>query len=168
MTTMRDPDRSTVDRVVIGIGNDDRRDDGAGLAVARSVRGHLPLDIGVVECRGDLTRLLELWEGARIAILVDALHTPGIPGSIVRLEGEALDRITGSVATSTHGASLAGVLELARSLGRRPPRLVVYGIVAADVSHGVGLSEAVASGVVTTARRIEAELLSPTEANAAA
>jgi hydrogenase maturation protease len=42
--------------------------------------------------------------------------------------------------TSTHAFDLADAIELSRTFGTLPPKVVVFGIVAKDVAIGVGLS----------------------------
>ena len=65
--------------VVVGVGNPWRRDDGAGLAVARGLRGRLPAGILVVEQEGEPTALLEAWSGADEAIVIDAVDSGPSP-----------------------------------------------------------------------------------------
>jgi Ni,Fe-hydrogenase maturation factor len=50
--------------LVIGIGNPDRGDDAAGLAVARNVRAAAPAGVAVIELDGDQLALLDAWDGA--------------------------------------------------------------------------------------------------------
>ena len=65
--------------VVIGIGNEYRRDDGAGLVVARRIRAAAP-GLRVREESGEGAALIEAWRGAEIVVLCDAVHS----GSRVR------------------------------------------------------------------------------------
>ena len=51
--------------MVIGLGNEYRRDDGAGLAVVTSLRGRVPPDVELVLTDGEPTRLIEAWTGRR-------------------------------------------------------------------------------------------------------
>ena len=57
--------------IVIGIGNEYRRDDGAGLAAVTSLRDRVPPGVELVLTDGEPTRLIEAWTGAVLAI---ALH----------------------------------------------------------------------------------------------
>ena len=59
--------------VVIGIGNDDRRDDGAGLEVARRLRAIVPESIRVLEESGEAAALMAAWEGADRVVIIDAM-----------------------------------------------------------------------------------------------
>ena len=63
-----------------------------------------------------------------------------------------------SDASSTHALGLAEAVELARSLGRLPQRVVVYGIEGESFAFGKGLSAAVAAA----ADRVTEEVLACT------
>jgi hydrogenase maturation protease len=53
----------------------------------------------------------------------------------------------GLLSTSTHSVGVAETVELARSLGRLPTRLLIYGIEGAKVGLGEGLSREVERAV---------------------
>ena len=71
--------------IVIGVGNDMRSDDGAGLAVADQV-ARLHLDgVEVRASTGEAAELIELWTGRELAVIVDAIVcTPPKPGAAAR------------------------------------------------------------------------------------
>ncbi|MEE1784939.1 hydrogenase maturation protease [Streptomyces sp. SP17BM10] len=150
--------------VVIGVGNDFRRDDGVGWAVvARLAEGAerqpLPAGTALAVSDGDPARLIGLWEGAVLAIVVDAAHAhPGLPGRVHRLELDTEGLSPAGGATSSHGLGLGEAVELARVLGRLPGRLVVYAVEGADTSLGTGLSTPVAATVEPLVRRIVKDL----------
>ena len=139
--------------VVIGVGNPYRRDDGVGPAVVE----RLP-DLPSVEVRqslGEVTELIELWDGADLAILVDAVRAdPARPGRIHRLTVPAAPATT----TSSHGLGLGEAIELARVLDRLPARLVLYAVEVADVGHGYGLTPAVSDAAERLAEQIVTEV----------
>ena len=68
---------SGVPVVVIGVGNEFRRDDGAGPAVVRKLRDLVPSGVGLVITDGEPTRLLEAWTGAALAVVADAVRVSG-------------------------------------------------------------------------------------------
>ncbi|MFH8475759.1 hydrogenase maturation protease [Streptomyces sp. NPDC018000] len=149
---------------VIGVGNDFRHDDGVGWAVVarlaeQAEKRPLPSGAALFVCDGNPARLITLWEGAGLAIVVDAAHAhPAHPGRLHRLEldGGQLPRTSG--ATSSHGLGLGDAVRLARELGRLPGQLVVYAVEGADSSLGKGLSASVAAAVVPLADRIAEEI----------
>ncbi|MEV4439551.1 hydrogenase maturation protease [Streptomyces sp. NPDC049577] len=149
--------------VVIGVGNPFRRDDGVGPAVVTRLeryarRGRLPAGVRLVGCDGEPGRLIGLWQGAGLAVVVDAAHTrPGRPGRVHRLDPGGCPAPRTGVA-SGHGLGLAEAVELGRALGRMPGHLVVYAVEGADGSLGTGLSPAVAAAVEPVARRVADEI----------
>jgi len=147
--------------LVIGIGNDDRHDDAAGLATARLLRSGA--DAGralprVLELGGEATELIEAWGGETTVIVADAMVSGAAPGTVRRFDAAREPLPAAPTATSTHGLGLAEAVALARALGRLPARLVLVGIEGADFSPGRGLGPAVAAGVEAAARLIRAEI----------
>jgi hydrogenase maturation protease len=145
-------------RIVIGVGNAYRGDDAVGLAVAERVRGSTPADVLVRECEQEPTRLVDAWEGADLAVVVDACAGGAEPGTVHRFdvaEGPLPARVFRS---STHAFGVGDAVELARALGRLPGRLVVYGVEGEDFATGAGLSAPVAGAVAGVAHAIAADL----------
>jgi hydrogenase maturation protease len=167
--------RRTGDVVVIGIGNPFRRDDGVGPAVAERLRAQRLPGVRLAVSTGEATALIELWAGARLAVVVDALRTePPTPGRIHRLsvveppDPEPEPGIVAETAASPRTAAspeptetvdpdldFGEAVELARILGRLPDRLVLFAVEASDVGYGPGLTPAVAAA----AGRIAAEIV---------
>jgi hydrogenase maturation protease len=138
-------------RVVIGVGNPDRRDDGVGPAVAAAV--FVPPGVVVVSCPAEPTAILDAWDGSELAVLVDAA-VGGTPG---RVRSGTIDEL-GMAAEkpfSSHDLSLPQTYELARALGRAPGALVVVTVEIADAGHGVGLSPPVAAALPEAVRLVE-------------
>jgi hydrogenase maturation protease len=143
--------------VVIGIGNDFRSDDGVGPAVAREFDALALPGVFVTVCDGEPTGLLEVWDGAELAIVVDAvLCEPSTPGRIWRTTVDALRGVT--TAASSHALGIPDALPLGRILGRSPRELVVIAVEAACLDLGVGLSEPVAAAVPGVVEVVRTEL----------
>jgi sulfhydrogenase subunit alpha len=142
-----------VPAVVIGVGNEFRRDDGAGPAVVRRLSDLVPSGVGLVITDGEPTRLIDAWTGAALAVVVDVVRAqPPHPGRVHRF---VLDRPKADVArtASSHGFGLDDAIGLAVALDRMPGRLIVHAIEAADLTQGTGLTPPVAAavGIVTAA-----------------
>ncbi|MDQ2696148.1 MAG: hydrogenase maturation protease [Pseudomonadota bacterium] len=145
-------------RLVIGIGNEHRRDDGVGPAVARRL-GQTPLPHGVrVEALAEATALLDLWRDAGQVFVIDAVRAGGRPGAIHRWDAAARPLPVHLSPLSSHGFGLAETLELARALRRLPPRLIIYAIEGADFGHGPGLTPALERAADRLLRRLMAEI----------
>jgi hydrogenase maturation protease len=132
---------------VIGIGNEWRSDDGAGLEVARRLGGR--------RLQGEPIGLVEALDGADEVTIVDAVSSGAPPGTVHAFEvvAEPLPvALFGS--SSTHALGLAEAIEIARSLGRLPARVRVLGIEGARFDYGRGLSPDVEKAVEACTRSI--------------
>lgn len=143
--------------VVIGVGNDFRRDDGVGPAVLAELQQAGLTGVRLRLSDGEPTQLLDAWESSALAIVVDAvLVEPATPGRVHRF---TLDGAADAPASSgTHDLSLPESVRLGRALGRVPEQLVIYAVEAADVGYGPGLTEAVARAVPEVVRAVLADL----------
>jgi hydrogenase maturation protease len=150
--------KASIRCIVLGIGNPDRGDDGAGRAVAQGLRGALPDGVALAEADGEATGVLARLEGADAAFLVDACVSGAPAGTVRRLDVGVAPLPEDAFGLSTHGFGLAQAVELARALGRLPPRCVVYAIEGASFAPGAPLTPAVAAAVNEVARRLRAEL----------
>jgi hydrogenase maturation protease len=144
--------------LVVGLGSPDRGDDGVGPAVARSVAALLPgLEVVAHE---DPTALLDLWAGHGLVVVVDAVRSGAVAGTLHWLEtgGTGPPLTAGAWANSGHGSThafgLSEMVELGRALGRLPDRLVVLGVEAAQFDHGAPLSAGVAAAVPVAAAAV--------------
>ena len=110
--------------VVIGVGNEFRRDDGAGPAVVARLSGQVPEGTELVVSDGEPVRMIEAWDGATLAVVVDAVRAePAVPGRLHRLD---LDRAGAALpgTVSSHGLGL-GDCDRVR-LGNRRGSIVVH------------------------------------------
>jgi hydrogenase maturation protease len=146
------------DVVVIGIGNPFRRDDGIGPAVVEAVARIAPAGVRVVELDGEPTRVIEAWQGAPLAVVVDAVRSGAAPGTVHRLVAGIDTLPAGANRSSSHALGIGDALDLGRALGRLPDHLVVYGVEAESFDVGPGLSPAVAAVVGQLVDRVLAEV----------
>ena len=145
------------DAVIVCVGNPAGTDDGAGPAVARALEELRP-EITVRVAGGEPIELLGLIDGVDEAVVVDAIKTGRHPpGTVVVLDASS-QPVPVPASASTHGVGLAVAVELGRSLGRLPSRLVIIGIEAADLRPGTTLTPAVAAAVPNAAERALREL----------
>ncbi|WP_054812657.1 hydrogenase maturation protease [Nocardia arizonensis] len=143
--------------VVIGVGNEFRGDDGIGPVVAARLDELALPDVRVRTCDGEPTALLDMWSGAELAVVVDAvLCEPSTPGRIWRTTVDGLHGL--AHAASSHALGVPEAVPLGRALGRLPGELVVVAVEAERVDLGVGLSEAVARSEPEAVAAVLAEL----------
>jgi len=126
--------------LIIGVGNEYRRDDGVGPVVARWLKEKGLPNTTIIEETGEGAALMERWKGADVVILLDAASSGAEPGTVHRFEAQARSIPTMSFRSSTHAFGLAEAVELARTFNQLPPRLIVYGIEGKRFEAGIGLS----------------------------
>jgi hydrogenase maturation protease len=141
-----------VSHLVIGVGNEYRRDDGVGLAIAARLRGRVPAGVEVVQCEQEPSRLIDAWEGAESALVVDAVESGAAPGTLHRFDAGAGPIPAGVFRSSTHAFGVGDAVELARVLGKLPDRVVVYGVEGGEFAAGEGLTAPVEAAVEPAAK----------------
>jgi hydrogenase maturation protease len=148
--------------VIVGVGSP-FGDDRLGWAVADAVRESawfrsLAPECVRVECLDRPgARLLAALDGARHAIIVDAMRSGAPPGTIRELALEALASSAGST-TSSHGFGLAEALRLGDVLSLLPPRLTILAVEADAAKDGDALSAEVRDAVQRILPCIEAHV----------
>lgn len=145
-------------QVVVGVGNEFRHDDGAGLAAAARLRGRVPAEVAVLTCELEASRLLDAFAGVSTALVVDAAASGAEPGTLHRFDVGERSLPARLFRSSTHAFGVGEAIELARALGKLPPRVVVYGIEGAEFRAGRGLSRAVERAVDDAVRAMLADL----------
>jgi hydrogenase maturation protease len=148
--------------LIIGVGNPDRGDDAAGLAVtqalSRALAHHALPHVAIRESSGDGADLLSAWQGFAVVVLVDATSPTGNAGHIRRLDAVTQPLPATFFAASTHAFGVAQGVEMARALGLLPPTLIVYGIEGHQFTLGAPMSAAVRDAVFQVTAAILTEL----------
>jgi hydrogenase maturation protease len=148
----------SAERLLIGLGNELRGDDAAGLLVARAARRQRATGIGVVEREGEPIDLIGDWERARAVVVADAVDSGGEPGRVYRVDAATGPLPAAFAGPSTHALGLADAIELARALDRLPARLVVFGIEGGSFTPGAEPVPAVVAAADAVAAAALAEL----------
>lgn len=127
--------------LILGVGNLLRKDDGVGVqATQRLQQFTLPGGVKVVDGGTAGIGLLDILEGYERAVIIDAADMGLEPGSVVKFRPEATQFRSPEMGLSLHSADVAGVLELARLLGKTLPELVVIGVQPKDIGWGTDMS----------------------------
>jgi len=147
------------DRVcVIGVGNEFRCDDAAGILVARRIRERGIATVSVREASGEGAALMDLWSGFERVVIIDAVQADTTPGAVYRIAAHEEDVPASFFNYSTHAFSVAEAIALAKSLKTLPPQVVVFGIEGKTFSMGQGISPEVESALADVERQIVSEL----------
>ena len=151
--------------VVVGLGNEFRSDDGCGPAAALRVKELCGSSVDLIQPVADATGLIMSWVEYRTVFLIDSVKSGAETGKIFRFEpfNENLPE-EAFRATSSHRLSLSQIIELAKTLGEMPGRLVLFGIEGVNFDYGTEMTPAVAMAVQEVAGRIVAEIRQTTSA----
>ncbi len=151
-------------RLLIGVGNPWRRDDGVGPLVAGRLAAMGLPEVTVTEASGEGAALIEAMAAAEQVWLVDAVASGAPAGTVHRIDAGAAAVPRGFFNYSTHAFSVAEAIELARALGQLPAACVLYGIEGEDFSSGHGLTAPVAAAAETVVAELSGVLQEESEA----
>jgi len=147
--------------VVIGVGNVLLGDDGVGPCVVRLLEERLGTIEGVelTDCGTSGFDVSGTVIDREVVIFVDAVDASGEPGSVVRLEEQALT--TGGATgprISPHEPGIRDSLAVANLVGRGPREALLIGVVPGDTSMGTALTPRIADAILPAANAVIAEL----------
>lgn len=145
---------------VIGVGNQERGDDGVGLLVARAMGTRRLPHTAIVEESGEGSALLEAWKGSDVVVLIDAVSSGAKPGTLHRFDANAESIPAKFFRYSSHTFGVAEAIELARALNQLPSRVIVYGIEGKVFEAGIGIAPEVAQTARKTVRVVAQEIRS--------
>ncbi|HBX69298.1 MAG TPA: hydrogenase maturation protease [Chloroflexi bacterium] len=148
----------TAKTLIIGVGNEFRGDDAVGLIVARRLAALKLPEVSVIEQSGEGADLIGAWWGAECVYLIDAVSAQGLAGSTYRFEAQDEPLPAETFGVSSHALGVAIAIEMARSLGQLPPKLVVFGIEGGNFDLGNGLSAMVQQAAENVIRRLLQEI----------
>lgn len=140
--------------LIIGIGNEYRSDDAAGLIAARKIKINAPKGIEVIENNGDGTDLIDKWAGRNKVILIDAVLSGSSAGTIHKFSAPGSILPSELFKFSTHIFSVQQAIYLSASLGNLPQELTIYGIEASSFDSGTNISAEVETAINNVVRSV--------------
>ncbi len=102
-------------------------------------------NIDFLTCDRPNMSLISLMKGADEVILIDAVKSENLPGTIVRLSPD--DIFESQILLSSHDFGVKHALELAHSLNLLPKQLTLYGIEIGTLSYNDQLSSDIADAI---------------------
>ena len=130
--------------LILGLGNPLRGDDGIGPRVIEELtRRELPEGATALDAGSGGLDLLQVLEGWKRAVIVDAADIGREPGQFARFTPDEARFVGSQDTTSLHNAGLAEVLALADAVGQSLPKLVIFGVQPEKTDWGEGLSEVI-------------------------
>ena len=144
--------------LVIGVGNEFRGDDAVGVLVARQLMARDLPNVTILVQSGEGTDLMNAWEGAETVFVIDAVQSGAKPGTIHRFEAHEKPLPADFFCLSSHVFGVAEAIEIARSLGQLPSKLVVYGIEGNNFETGSSIGPAVEQAAENVVRQLLQEI----------
>jgi len=145
--------------LVLGIGNLLMNDDAAGVLVVQGVSKRFSFPDRVLFLDGGTLGLdiLPYLEGVDRLLVIDAVETGSVPGTLVRLTG---DDIPLALATkvSPHQMGLKDLLLVADLQGHSPREMVLWGVQPGSINMEMTLSPEVAAVMDVLQDRVVGEL----------
>lgn len=145
--------------LVLGVGNIILKDDGLGVRTAEFFEREYSFgsDVSCIDGGTFGVGLLSLFGEFSHIIIIDALSSGSLPGTICTFSGEALKKNGARLKTTAHSIGIKDLLDLAAFEGHSPA-VSIIGIVPSDVSPGLELSNAVSEKLPEAAKLISDEL----------
>lgn len=144
--------------LVLGLGNPLQADDGIGCRVVQALaERNLPDAVEVLDGGTPGIGLVNLIEGRRRVVLVDAAALGQAPGEIRRLSAAELPAEP-SPSLSLHTSGVGDALALMSALHLAAPDIVVYGVQPARIDWGEELSPPVQAAVPLVVQAVLREI----------
>ena len=130
--------------LVLGIGNILLKDEGIGVHTIRELeKQDLPATVELVDGGTAGADLLEILADRQQVIVIDAVRGGHPPGTVIQLTPEDLARKP-CPGLSLHDVTLVDTLGMLQQIDAAPGRVLILGVVPADLSPGLGLTGPVA------------------------
>lgn len=141
------------DIALIGIGNPNRGDDGAGWAVIDRLENRVE-GVALYKLRGEISELLDIFSKYPTVYCIDACVIDAPAGFWERLDANLQPVLLDNPQTSTHGLGLSQAIALARTLDQMPSKLIIYAIKGENYSVSAEASFPVTQSIDVVAEKI--------------
>jgi len=133
-------DEAAVKTLVLGLGNLVHSDDGLGVHAVQALQrdARVPSEVVLMDGGTQGLALLPHISSFERLIVVDAIDVGDAPGTLVRVEGEALKNLPGKA--SVHQLGFADLMVALDLLGEAPEQIVLFGIQPLSTEWGTELT----------------------------
>jgi len=127
--------------LIIGFGNPLMKDEGVAISAVERLREmNLPENISLMDGGTSGMTLLHVLDDFDRIVMIDAADFGSSAGSVRKFDLDTTKFTQDSAQISMHGVSLAGIINLAKTLGKKFPKLELVAIQPKEVEYGVGIS----------------------------
>jgi hydrogenase maturation protease len=144
--------------LVLGLGNLVHSDDGAGVhAVQRLQRDpRVPPDVVIIDGGTQGLSLLPHLSGFDRLLVIDAIDAGEAPGTLLRLEGQALADMPGKA--SVHQLGFSDLMVAMKLLGDLPSEVIVFGVQPKSTEWSADLTPSVEKALGPLIEEVVAQL----------
>jgi hydrogenase maturation protease len=156
-------------KAIIGFGNVLMGDEGVGVRAIENLRESKRLGSGLRRNDGinaDLLDggtsgmiLLHILEKYEHIIVIDAANFGGRPGEVRMFDMQTITLTPDTAQVSLHGASLAGVIELAKKLSVKLPKITIIAVQPETIAPGMSLSNVCQSAIADIIKKCRRAIL---------
>lgn len=144
--------------LVMGVGNILSSDDGFADAVLRALEEEsLPEQVELFDAGTSAIDLMDIFDGRRKLIVLDAVRGGQKPGTLYRFSPEQVES-GGLPMNSLHQVGLLETLKLAELVDCKPQQTVVIGVQPSSTALGIGLCDEVRLAVPQAVRLVVNEI----------
>jgi hydrogenase maturation protease len=133
--------------LVLGLGNLVQSDDGLGVHAIQSLQQdrRVPSDVVLMDGGTQGLSLLPHISAFERLLVIDAMDVGETPGTVVRIEGKALQNLPGKA--SVHQLGFADLLVALELLGESPEEIVLFGVQPLSTEWGTEVTPPVREGL---------------------
>ncbi|WP_181685079.1 hydrogenase maturation protease [Halorhabdus salina] len=159
-----------MDALLLGLGNDIKRDDVVGLEVTDALADRFDDDIDVETYTSGRLMLIQELSGYDQVFLVDAIKTDGgTPGEYYEFSPSEVEPGDDSGGLATHNVGLGTLQTLGEAMGQSMPEITIFAIeVENPFEYGEGMTDAVSEAVPTLIQEIGDDIEATLDASVAA
>jgi hydrogenase maturation protease len=145
--------------LVMAVGNLLKEDDGFGLAVLEELeRRGVPADVELFDAGTAIVDLMEIFNGRRKLVVIDAVSAGNTPGTLYRFSPEDVE-MANVPQNSLHQTGLIETLHLGELVDCRPESTVIIGVEPSSLELKIGLTEPVQAAVNQAADLVIKEIM---------
>mgnify|MGYP000120861374 CR=1 FL=1 len=138
-----------MDALLLGLGNDIKRDDVVGLEVTEALEERFGDELDVETYTSGRLMLIQELSGYDRVFLVDAIKTDGgTPGDYYEFSPSEVEPGDDSGGLATHNVGLGTLQTLGEAMGQSMPAITIFAIeVESPFEYGEGMTDAVSEAV---------------------
>lgn len=117
----------------------------------------IPDRLHLAYCDRPGMQLLELMRHAQTVILIDAIKTGAVIGTLHQFKNQDIEAMSNSL--STHAFGIAEAMKMGAVLHELPPNVLLYGVEIGDISFQFNLSEPIIRAINDLSDQLEKDIL---------